>query len=135
MLKLELELIMDKKEWVQWLQDNELDKCFWCGLPDNRPHPLQTHHIAKGAGRKDDLCNLVRVCQNCHAIIHESPDVTVAHELAIKALGDGEHHDRRRVNQLRSRAPEAIEEYEVVQACMTLKDIAWELSTKNNSGP
>ena len=115
---------MNKQEWIAWLQENDLDCCFWCGRYKHYGSSLCTHHIAKGAGRKDEPCNMMRVCANpgaCHDKIHARPEIMPRHELAMKALGDPEHYDRRRVNQLRGRAPEAIAEYEVIQACKELQ--------------
>ena len=115
---------MTKKEWIAWLQENDLDRCFWCGHYNYKGVALCTHHIARGAGRKDELCNLLRLCIEpgcCHDNLHTGPDVSIAQQLAMKALGDPEHYDRRRVNQLRGRAPEAIAEHEVIQACKELQ--------------
>ena len=109
---------MNKRQWLEQLKATGRDRCMMpgCGAKTR----LQTHHISKGPGRKDEPCTMVRLCLYCHSDIHNVVGFNVEHELAIKACGDPEHYDRRQVNELRGRAPEAIEEYEVIGAAAEL---------------
>ncbi len=70
---------------------------------------MQTHHIIK-AGRSDEPCNLLRVCERCHRIIEgESvpdengghwPQLALAHVLCCKQEHDPQEYDADRLTVL-----------------------------------
>ena len=61
---------------------------------------LHTHHIAGAAGRSDEPCNWLRVCQLCHDAIHANR-IQLATVLACKLLSDPEEFDLCRVLRLK----------------------------------
>lgn len=101
--------------------------CFACGRTSFRgegyaedigPWRLECHHIARGNHRAkalDEPAAWFQACQGldggCHSDVIDGCPVVV--QLAAKLIGDPEHYDRERVNQLRSRAKSAITSAEV----------------------
>jgi hypothetical protein len=90
------------------------DCCQVCGIDDHKARwiqitGLQTHHIIK-AGRSDEPCNLLRVCQRCHRIIEGEavpyengghwPQLTLAHVLGCKLDHDPQEYDPDRLTVL-----------------------------------
>ena len=90
------------------------DCCQVCGIDEYKARwiqitGLQTHHIIK-AGRSDEPCNLLRVCERCHRIIEgESlpdengghwPHLTLAHVLHCKQEQDPQQYDADRLTVL-----------------------------------
>ncbi len=104
----------------QWAERH--DCCQVCGIDEPKARwvgitGLQTHHIIK-AGRSDEPCNLLRVCERCHRIIEgESvpdengghwPKLTLAHVLGCKREHDPQEYDPDRLTVLwrnRERSP------------------------------
>jgi len=92
--------VKDQQAVRQWADRH--DCCQVCGIDEHKARcvqvtGLQTHHIVK-AGRSDEPCNLLRVCERCHRIIEgESvpdgnggywPQLTLAHVLHCKQEQD-----------------------------------------------
>lgn len=78
-------------------------------------NPLTIHEIARGASRQAALkepAAWFRCCLRCHA--EELDSMSIARQLAWKALANPETYDRVRVNILRRRAPDAVSEKEVI---------------------
>lgn len=71
----------------------------WCQLCGGKSN-LHTHHIAGAAGRSDEPCNWLRVCQACHDAIHENR-IRLATVLAGKLLGDSQEFNLCRVLRLK----------------------------------
>ena len=75
------------------------------------------HEIARGphrhAAMSEPACWLL-LCRSCHEDMG-APDYPIARQLALKQIRDAGNYDRRRVNVLRGRQPEAITEEEVNQ--------------------
>ncbi len=99
------------------------DSCQVCGIDDHTARwaqitGLQTHHIIK-AGRSDEPCNLLRVCERCHRIIEgESvpdergghwPHLTLAHVLYCKQEHDPRQYDPDRLTMLWRNRKRAID--------------------------
>ena len=94
----------------------EFSRCFACGLGANQVWPpCAVHEIASGPGRfkaiQERAAWLV-LCGPCHARLH-AENWTVAYQLALKFRNDPAFFDRRLVNTLRGRAPDAVTEEEV----------------------
>jgi hypothetical protein len=86
----------------------EFPRCQWCG-----ERATDLHEIARGASRNAALserCCWLHLCRACHEIVGGLPVVA---QLAIKWLADPIGYDRRKVNEIRGRAPEAISEGDV----------------------
>ena len=76
------------------------------------------HEIARGCHRDGALgerCALLSTCRGCHRELQDWP---LPEQYALKALRDGENYDRVRLNELRGRGPDAINEVEVIQAAV-----------------
>ncbi len=104
--------VKDPKAVRRW--SDQHDFCQVCGIDDHKARwahitGLQTHHIIK-AGRSDEPCNLLRVCERCHRIIEgESvpdergghwPHLTLAHVLYCKQEHDPRQYDPDRLTVL-----------------------------------
>jgi hypothetical protein len=105
-------LLKNQEAVRQWAEGH--DFCQVCGIDENKARwvqitGLQTHHIIK-AGRSDEPCNLLRVCERCHRIIEgESvpdekgghwPRLTLAHVLYCKREHDPQQYDSDRLTVL-----------------------------------
>ncbi len=80
-----------------------------------------THEISQGPARRLSLgerCALLRLCEQCHRWVHA--EWSIEEQLALKGLRDPEYYDRVHVNQLRGKAPDAIDEGEVWEALSTV---------------
>ena len=90
------------------------DCCQVCGIDDRAVRwtclvGLQTHHIIK-AGRSDEPCNLLRVCDRCYRIIEGDrmpdgkggylPRLGLAHVLYCKRERDPHEYDANRLTML-----------------------------------
>ncbi len=104
--------VKDREAVRQWAHGH--DCCQVCGIDEYKARwvhvaGLQTHHIIK-AGRSDEPCNLLRVCERCHRIIEgESvpdeqgghwPRLTLAHVLYCKREHDPRQYDPHRLTVL-----------------------------------
>ena len=101
---------MARADWAR-----ERPFCMVCGRGADTV-ALHTHEIAGGAARGKSLkepATWLRLCWMCHADVH---GWKIAWQLALKWLCDREYYDRVRVNELRGRAPDAVEQVEVEQA-------------------
>lgn len=116
-------MALTRSEWSQ-----DFDFCFACGRsnrigygddPGGALWWLETHEIAGGPSRQKSLrepATWLRVCSDCHRGprgLHHKGVWPVVRQLALKRLYDPQYYNRRRVNELRGRAPEAITEREV----------------------
>ncbi len=105
----------------QWADRH--DYCQVCGIEEHKARwvyitGLQTHHIIK-AGRSDEACNLLRVCERCHRIIEgESvpdengghwPPLTLAHVLHCKQEHDPQQYDPDRLTVLWRNRPRSLD--------------------------
>ena len=104
--------VKDQELLRQWADCH--DCCQVCGIDEHKARwvqitGLQTHHIIK-AGRSDEPCNLLRVCERCHRIVEgESvpdengghwPQLTLAHVLHCKQEHDPQEYDPDRLTVL-----------------------------------
>jgi hypothetical protein len=90
------------------------------------------HEIAKRSQAPKqwgERCNYFLACNPCNCTVLE--DATLPYQFAIKLLNDAKHYDRRRVNVLRGRAPDAISESDVMRA---LSEIAFYALSKHVGG-
>lgn len=88
----------------------------WCQYPGCDRQAVETHEISRGPSRSKSLgvrAALLNLCRPHHDEIHRSP--SVVRDLAMKRIADPEGYDRRRVNELRGRQPDAITEAEVLE--------------------
>lgn len=94
--------------------------CPICG----QPRTMHVHEIASGPAREAALsepCAQLPACDYCNShLLTDHRIWPIAKQLAIKAVIDPENYDRKRVNELRGRAEDAISEVEVIQAATTL---------------
>lgn len=103
----------------------EFERCWLCGVKAEQTWPprLEIHHIVRGSLRsrsRDKRSCLIRTCYSCHA--RNLDGMGVGMQLAIKKLNDPDGYDRLEVNQLRGRAPESIDESEVLRYIAVLRD-------------
>ena len=104
--------VKDREAVRRWAERH--DCCQVCGIDEHKARwvgltGLQTHHIIK-AGRSDEPCNLLRVCERCHRIIEgESvpdengghwPRLTLAHVLHCKREHDPQEYNPNRLTVL-----------------------------------
>jgi hypothetical protein len=83
---------------------------------------VDIHEIARGSHRQKafvERCCWLALCRKCHELMDDYSRWPIAKQLVLKALFDADHFDRRRVNEIRGRAPEAINEIDAIRA-------AWE---------
>lgn len=89
-----------RKEWAR----SKRQRCQSChGKPCFLG--LAVHHIVR-FGRSDEPCNLLLLCNTCHAKIHDNPlgqRITLGMTLAIKWLEDEDELDIDRLQQLHGR--------------------------------
>jgi hypothetical protein len=134
--------VKDPEAVRQWADGH--DCCQVCGIDEHKARwvyitGLQTHHIIK-AGRSDETCNLLRVCQRCHRIIEgESvpdengghwPQLTLAHVLHCKREHDPQQYDPDRLTVLwrnRERTPafDPLPPPEPLPAAYILERVQW----------
>jgi hypothetical protein len=72
---------------------------------------VDCHEIARGASRGKALehrCAWLALCRTCHDLVDDLSEWPVARQLALKLLGDGDHFDLVKVNELRGRDECAI---------------------------
>ena len=104
----------DRNKWKrEQVRQGVMPACWVCGARNN----LVIHEMAKRSqapNKWGERCNYFLACNTCNCDVLEDP--TLAHQLAIKALRDPDHYDRRRVNELRGRAPDAIDAEDVMHA-------------------
>ena len=104
--------VRDPEAVRQWAERH--DGCQVCGIDGHKARweqitGLQTHHIIK-AGRSDEPCNLLRVCERCHRVIEGErvpdengghwPQLTLAHVLDCKREHDPQQYDPDRLTML-----------------------------------
>lgn len=83
---------------LAWIAEHRCCGVCWWPESDGR-RKLDVHHIVGGAGRKHDIRNYVRLCSNCHTVLHSGSKVTGLHDLAkgtlltIKRECDPENYD------------------------------------------
>ena len=112
--------LKDPEAVRQWADRH--DCCQVCGIDEYRARwvyvtGLQTHHIIK-AGRSDEPCNLLRVCERCHRIIEGErvadeqgghwPPLTLAHVLGCKQEHDPQEYNPNRLAVLWRNRPRAL---------------------------
>lgn len=92
---------MNKSEQAALLEWVQLHRCCavcWWPESDARRR-LEVHHLVGGAGRKHDIRQYVRLCNNCHAVLHSGskvtglPNLTSAILLYTKRECDPENYD------------------------------------------
>lgn len=92
-----------------------------CQCCQKRP-ASDPHEIPRGSHREKALferCAWLALCRECHEEMDSYAKWPIAKQLALKALRC-DSYDRRRVNELRNRAPEAISESEVIRAAFEM---------------
>lgn len=114
---------MTRAEWSL-----EHTECMVCGHVDRWPRWLETHEIACGPARQaalEEPATWLRACgEPCHQGKHGLHDYAtwpIARQLALKKKCDPKYYDRKRVNGLRRREPDAITEDEVNEFLEKLK--------------
>jgi len=113
--------VEDQEAVRRWAENH--DCCQVCGIDEHKARwvhitGLQTHHIIK-AGRSDEPCNLLRVCERCHRVIEgESvpdeqgghwPRLTLAHVLYCKLEHDPQQYDPDRLTVLWRNRPRTLD--------------------------
>lgn len=82
---------------------------------------------SQAPNRWGELCNYFLCCNPCNCGVLES--ARVEWQLALKLLYDAPHYDRRRVNELRGRAPEAVSAEDVESCLQQLLKWQWDYGT------
>lgn len=105
------ELLGERSAWAaQW------QRCWICGRKGDYWQPLQTHEIASkaiAAGKWACVENYFQTCDTCHReTLSWLPE---AAQLGVKSITDSINLNIPLINQLRGRAPNAIDIYEVRQ--------------------
>lgn len=74
--------------------------CAVCWWPESDPRRhLEVHHLQGGAGRKHDIRNYLRLCNNCHTVLHSGtrltglPDLDKGILLGVKQECDPDNYD------------------------------------------
>jgi len=96
-----------------WLRQQE--GCMACGSMIGG----EVHEIARGPARQKALeepAAWLAVCRECHEQLGDYSVWPVVRQLALKRLRDPNRYNRRKINELRHRAAEAISEAEVLRA-------------------
>lgn len=92
---------MNKAERAVLLEWVALHRCCavcWWPESDGR-RQLEVHHLVGGAGRKHDVRQYVRLCSNCHTVLHSGSKVTGLCDLskgtllAVKQECDPDNYD------------------------------------------
>lgn len=96
----------------QYLKDFPF--CFCC----QKKYGLAVHEIACGSARKAALkepCAWMTMCSSCNTdLMTDYNKWPIARQLALKFIHDPDNYDRRKVNELRGRAPESITPLDVM---------------------
>lgn len=66
---------------MEWVQEHRCCAVCWWPESDGRRR-LEVHHLVGGAGRKHDIRNYLRLCDNCHTVLHSGTRVTGLHNLS-----------------------------------------------------
>ena len=105
--------VKDSKGYAKWNREHMY--CMACGISQHRAPllnagiGLSTHHIIK-AGRSDEPCNLLRLCQRCHDLAENRtiilkgerlPCLSLGACLTIKKFRDRNNFDLKRLEVLR----------------------------------
>ena len=111
---------MNRNDWGR----RQSPRCWVCELSFKRSTTgSQTHEIARGPFKQAAMLEpaaWIQVCQYHHSQMGP-PEWPIVKQLALKKLKNPEHYDRRKVNLLRGRQPEAITEAEVDAELLKLK--------------
>jgi len=81
--------------------------CWWPESDGRRK--LDIHHLVQGAGRKHDRRCLIRLCENCHTVLHSGskvtglPDLNRGILLACKRECDPDYYDPKYLASLKMR--------------------------------
>lgn len=125
---------MNKAERAALLEWVALHRCCavcWWPESDGR-RQLEVHHLVGGAGRKHDVRQYVRLCNNCHAVLHSGskvtglPDITRGILLSTKQECDPENYDPEFLASLKMKKhlgydPEPLPEYYVQQRARNVR--------------
>lgn len=92
---------MNRKEQIEllaWVAEHRC--CAVCHWPESDGRrKLDVHHLVGGAGRKHDIRNYLRLCENCHTVLHSGtrvtglPDISRGILLSTKQESDPENYD------------------------------------------
>jgi hypothetical protein len=92
---------MNKQERIDlqaWLEEHRSCAVCWWPESDGRRW-LEVHHLVGGAGRKHDIRQYVRLCNNCHTVLHSGtfltglPDLNKGILLGVKKECDPSNYD------------------------------------------
>lgn len=79
---------MNKQERIDlqnWLEEHRCCSVCWWPESDGRRR-LEVHHLVGGAGRKHDVRQYVRLCNNCHTVLHSGSKLTCLPDLNPRIL-------------------------------------------------
>lgn len=65
----------ERSALIEWIQLHRCCGVCWWPESDGR-RQLEVHHLVGGAGRKHDVRNYLRLCCNCHTVLHSGSKVT-----------------------------------------------------------
>ena len=86
----------------------------YCYICQRRDKPLECHEIARGNHKQRAMlvpATWISTCRDCHR--DHLDGMSIAKQLAYKAIHDPEWYDRQAVNVCRCQQPEAVTEFEV----------------------
>ena len=121
---------MNKREQTELLAWVERHRCCAvCWWPESDPRRrLEVHHMQGGAGRKHDPRNYLRLCSNCHSVLHSGsrvtglPDLDRCILLGVKQECDPEHYDPAYLASLRMKKHLGYEPAELPEAYKTQRE-------------
>jgi HNH endonuclease len=70
---------------LEWVAEHRCCSVCWWPESDGRRR-LEVHHLVGGAGRKHDIRNYLRLCSNCHTVLHSGSKVTGLVDLNARIL-------------------------------------------------
>lgn len=65
----------EQAELLEWAREHRCCGVCWWPESDARRW-LEVHHLVGGAGRKHDIRQYVRLCNQCHAVLHSGSRIT-----------------------------------------------------------
>ena len=75
----------EQAELLEWVQEHRCCGVCWWPESDCRRR-LEVHHLVGGAGRKHDIRQYVRLCSNCHTVLHSGSRLTGLSDLNPRIL-------------------------------------------------
>lgn len=88
----------ERSALLEWVAEHRCCSVCWWPESDGRRR-LEVHHIIGGAGRKNDVRNFLRLCEQCHGVFHSGKiyscqeDINKCTLLGVKQECDPDNYD------------------------------------------